>query len=429
MLTFTRLRQRINEYPRQFWTLFVGSLINSTGNGLIINFISAYLTKHMGFTMTQVGLILVGFAITVLVSQLIGGGLIDRIGRKPIMMISLFGNALACITFGIFSQAATENILLRNLLVIGITILIGSTNAIFSPAASAMVIDLVKPAQRTSAFGLLRVVLNVGITVGPMIGGFIASYSYEVLFITAGVAMGIYALIITFFVQETHKREHHEDAPNILRSMGGFVTVLRDRAFVIFLAFYALTCLIYAQNNTTLTVFLINTYHLDERWLGLMMGVNAVMVVLFQYPLTRWLTRFKRGYVMAFGMILFAVGFGLFGLIRLVPLLFVAQGIWTLGELFTSPTAQSLTADAAPADQRGRYMGIYSLTFGAAYGIGPLLGGLVMDHVYPHTLWFLVFGIGMVVAFAYWRMTPLIQKLGARAISKTTLPITPEIKE
>ena len=423
------IRSRFATYPRQFWTLFFGSLINSTGNGLIINFISAYMTKHMGFTMTQVGLILVCFGVVVLVSQLFGGGLIDRIGRKPIMMVSLFGNAFACILFGIFSQAAAQNLLFRNLLVAGTVLLVGSTNALFSPAASAMVIDLVKPNQRTAAFGLLRVVLNVGITFGPMVGGFIASYSYEVLFITAGAAMGVYALIITFFVHETHHSDQQHDKPNLLKSMGGFVTVFRDKQFMIFLGFYALTCLIYAQNNTTLTVFLINTHHLDERWLGLLMGVNATMVVLFQYPLTRWLTRFKRGYVMAVGMVLFAVGFGLFGVMRAVPLFFIAQGIWTLGELFTSPVAQSLTADAAPSDQRGRYMGVYSLTFAIAYAIGPLLGGLVMDHVNPYTLWLVIFGMGLVVSLAYLRMVPLLQIISARAISKPTQPIASFVTE
>jgi MFS family permease len=102
-----RVRTNWKEYPRQFWTLFLGTLINATGNGLVFPFVSLYLARQLGFSMTDVGIIFAANAAVSMISQVVGGALVDRVGRKPIMMFSLFGSGVGIMTMGVAGAVAS----------------------------------------------------------------------------------------------------------------------------------------------------------------------------------------------------------------------------------------------------------------------------------------------------------------------------------
>jgi MFS family permease len=149
--------------------------------------------------------------------------------------------------------------------------------------------------------------------------------------------------------------------------------------------------------NTTLPVYLKHDFGVNEREYGLLMSLNAAMVVFFQFPLSSWINRYEKGLMMAAGVLLFGIGFGMFAFVATLPLFFLAQAIWTTGEMITSPISQAFAADAAPSSMRGRYLGFYSLTWGVASGVGPLLGGLVMDRYGGRYIWYAALSLNLLV--------------------------------
>jgi MFS family permease len=382
-----RLRRTIDEYPRQFWVLFFGLFINSAGSNLIFPFFSLYFTRKLGYSMTQMGLIFTLYAVSSTISQVIGGELVDRVGRKPIMVLSMLLGGIA--TFGI-GFASTVGLASSLGFMSGLTIFAGFTGSMFGPAGNAMIADLIVAEKRTQAFGLMRVVQNLGVAIGPAIGGFIAGTSYLLLFGIAAVSSFVFGLIILFFTKETRPPlDGTVTNPAVKRtaSTSGLSYVLRDRAFVTFCGLYAVALLVWSQAGTTLPVFLNRTYGITEQWYGLLMSLNAAMVVILQFPITRFTNLFHRPLMMALGAALFAIGFGLYGFVRVLPLFFVAQAVWTLGEMIATPVSQAYVADVAPATMRGRYMGMYGLVFTFAFGIGPLVGGSIMDNLGGGYIW------------------------------------------
>jgi MFS family permease len=398
-----RLRNILNAYPRQFWVLVIGMLVNATGINLAFPFISLYLHSQLDFAMTHVGGLIAAFWLVSILSQVVGGGLVDRIGRKPIMVFSLVVGASATLTLGLAQPSLAHPGVLRNVLLPVLVILMGLSGGLFYPAVNSMTADLIPSEQRTRAYGLLRVVYNLGVAIGPAVGGFIANSSYLALFLSAAGAFSICSVLIAFATHETRPGHGmpHSDETNVRQLVESFRVVWHDNTMVIFGILYFLSMLVYSQMNTTLPVYLQKFYGIQENWYGLMMSMNAVMVVVLQYPLSLHISRYSVGVGMAIGTAFFAVGFGLFGFVGAIPLFFLAQAIWTVGEMITTPVSQTFVAEIAPAHQRGNYMGFYGLSWGLAYGIGPLLGGLALDYLSGHEIWYVSLGLDLIVTIAF----------------------------
>jgi len=410
----TRIEAMWREYPRQFWTLFFGSLINATGGGLVFPFFSLYLTRRIGFSMTEVGIIFAAYAAISMAAQLVGGVLVDRVGRKPVMLFSLFGNAAAILCMGLTAPLVSASASGKLAFVFVIVVFMGLTGAIFGPAVNAMIADLIGSAKRSQAYGLLRVVQNLGVAIGPAIGGFIATRSYVVLFAVSAITTAIYGVIIALRARET--RPPVAVAAGLTgRQEESWGRVLTDQPFVLFAGLYLVMAVVYSQMNTTLPVFLNKSYSVTEQWYGLLMSLNAAMVVLFQFPITRFTDRFTRTAMMALGGAFFAVGFGMFGFVGVLPLFFLAQAIWTVGEMLTSPVSQAFVADVAPETMRGRYMGVFGLVWTIGYGAGPLLGGAVMDQLDGHYIWYAAFALNGLAALGFLALGRRVKRSAAPA--------------
>jgi len=408
-----RVRSTVREYPRQFWVLFVSELINAAGAGLVFPFISLYLSRHLNFSMTDIGVFFGLYAIISTISQLAGGSLVDRIGRKPVMLFSMFGNALAVLGFGLGGPLMSAPGALR-LLVIGLIITaMGLTGAAFGPAVNAMVADLVESQKRSEAYGLLRVVQNLGIAIGPAVGGLIAAHSYLALFVISALASTIYGAMIALFIRETLPKRaatSAQAAAPLAKDGAGMWNVLRDRVFMLFTLLSLATLISYSQMTTTLPVYLNRSFGVSEQWFGLLMSLNAVMVVLFQFPVTRITNRYGRAVMMGLGAVFYALGFGVFALTGALPFFFLAQAILTTGEMISVPVSQAFAADIAPEDMRGRYMGIAGLAYTAGYGLGPMLGGLVMDRLGGQYIWYGAFASCMLLALGFLAMNGQVKK-------------------
>ena len=136
--------------------------------------------------------------------------------------------------------------------------------------------------------------------------------------------------------------------------------------------------------------------------LGLIIGTNAVMVVVLaisDHALNAALSPLR---VIAAGALLYAVGMGVFALSRNFGSFMLGMIGFTFGELSLVPTATALVANIAPADMRARYMGIFSLSFRIGAGIGPVIGGVLSDTIAPVATWVGGVGVCLVAALGFW---------------------------
>jgi MFS family permease len=176
----------------------------------------------------------------------------------------------------------------------------------------------------------------------------------------------------------------------------GYFKVFRNSSFMIFLFASILMGLVYMNFGTTLGVYLRDVHTIPESGYGFILSLNAIMVVLLQFWVTRRIERYPRMLIMAIGTLLYAVGFALYGFVSVYVLFLFAMVIITIGEMLVAPVSQAIVAGFAPQDMRGRYMAVFGFSFGIPFAIGPLMAGLVLDNLDPRILWWSAGSVGLI---------------------------------
>ena len=385
MRPFRRLTAIVDEYPRNFWTLVGASFIDHVGGALLFPFFTLYLTSKFNIGMTTVGLIFLIFTVSGMIGSTFGGALADRMGRKAILLFSLVFSALSTLWMGSINNL--------DLFFPG-AVIIGLLSDVGGPARQAMVADLLPEEQRADGFGILRVTLNLAVTIGPAIGGLLAAQSYMLLFISDAVTSIITAVIIFLILPETRPvGPAGETKESMLVTFAGYGKVIRDRFFMVFIGASILMVIVYSQMNSTLGVYLRDIHSVPEQGFGYILSLNAAMVVIFQFAITRRITKYPPMIILAVGSVLYSIGFAMYGWVSNYSLFLLAMVIITVGEMLQVPVSQALVARIAPEDMRGRYMAVFGLSWAIPFAIGPLLAGLIMDYGDPHWVWF---GAGIV---------------------------------
>lgn len=389
---YWRLRAAIREYPRNFWILMVVSFIDRLGGFILFPFFTLYITSRFGVGMTTVGLIFGTFSVTGIIGSTIGGALTDRLGRKPMLLFGLAISAISSIWLG-FADNLT--------LFFAGAVFVGLFSNAGGPAQQAMVADILPDSQRAKGFAIWRVVVNVSAAVGPAIGGFMASRSFLSLFITDAAVSVFVAFLVFFLLPETRAFIKKDRRESMLQSFQGYGRVMRDAVFMFFWVASVFTWLVYMQMNSTLAVYLRDTHAVSEQGFGLLVSLNAIMVVLFQFGITRRVERFPPFVVMAWGALLYAIGFSMYGFARDYSVFILAMAVITIGEMLNAPIGQAVVANLAPEDMRGRYMAFYGFSFAIPGMVGTLLAGLIMDNTDPRMVWYAAGLLGLLAAGMY----------------------------
>lgn len=414
------LKKTYNEFPKIFWMVTFISFIDMLGTYILMPFIALYVTSAFNVGLTKVGIIWTIAGIGNLFGGMIGGALTDKIGRKFIILFGLIVSASFSIVILFIKDINTFYF---------IVLVMGLMGSVAGPAHSAMVIDILPIKKRTEGFGIMRISMNLAATFGPALGGFLSSYSFSYLFILDAIASIITGILFFFAVPETKpqininessiekrnldlrsNQENKTYQPSLgsklkkedsKSSSGGYKEVLRDWKFLLFVIVSAIMVLVYEQMNTTLPVFLRDSYNLPNYMFGWLLSMNAIMVVLFQYRLTQRIKKFSPFIMMAVGNLLYAVGFGMYGLFSSVPMFFIAMVIITIGEMIVAPFSQTIASNFAPKDKRGRYMAILQWTGLIPTLFGVLGAGIIMDQHNPLIIWGLAFILSIIAALGY----------------------------
>jgi MFS family permease len=391
---WVRIKGIYEDYPKPFWTLALATFIDSVGGALIFPFLSLYITNRFNVGLTEVGILFGLYSAASIFGSGLGGALADRMGRKTMVLYGLIISAVSTISIAIVPTMDWLYILV---------VFVGLFSNLGGPARQAMVADLLRPEKRAQGYSILRVIINLSITIGPAIGGLLAARSYLLLFFSDAVISLLVAGFLFRALPETKPIvvEKSGDGESLLQTFAGYGRVLRDRVFVFFVFGGILLMLVYMQMNTTLPVYLRDVHQISEQGYGLILSLNAGMVVLFQFYVTRKVDHQPPMLMMALGTVFYVIGFSMFGFTSTYALFLLAMAIITIGEMVIAPVAQALVARMAPEDMRGRYMAVYGFTYIFASMMGPLLAGLVIDNFDPRILWYLagVVGMGTMVIF------------------------------
>ena len=376
----------LREYPKQLRLMFYGMLISTIGSSMIWPFLMIYVRQRINLPLTQIASLMTINATAGLIAAFIAGPITDRVGRKWVMVFSLVGNGLVY-----FFMSGAHSYLSFALLMT----LSGSFNPLYRVGADAMLADLIPSEKRPDAYALMRLSNNAGISIGPMIGGFISSLSFTITFYFAGAGMIIYSLLLAFFALETLPKLVTLSSETT-KPFGGYLQVLRDSQFLTFIGAFILTQMCATMIWILMPVYANGIYNVPESQYGFIPTTNALMVVFLQVFVTRITKRYRLLPVMTVGTIFYALGVGSVALGHSFVGFWISIIIMTIGELILMPTSSTYVASLAPPDMRGRYMSVAGLTWSAAAGIAPLLGGFLNDNIAPVATWYGGFVIGTV---------------------------------
>ena len=393
-------------------------LVNRAGC-FVLPFLAVYLTQGRGFSPAMAGIVASLYGAGAAVASALGGYLADHVGRRTTMVGALLLGGCGMIALGFARDLA---------LIAPATFAVALLGECYRPAMQAAIADLVPPADRVRAFGILYWVINLGFSIGLLLGGVLASRSFLYLFVGDGLTSIAFALIVWRLVPETrpaHLAPHaHEPRKGAVE---GFLAPYRDRPFALFVLLSILTLLIFMQHVAALPIE-ISARGVSRAWLGFVLGLNGIVIVLVQPFLAPVLGRFNRSRVLAVGACLVGLGFGL-NVVAMGPLLFAAGVVvWTVGEIFVLPTANAVVADVALPHMRGRYQGAYGLSFGLAGFGAPLIGTYVLQHFGSRPLWLGCLALGVAVAAGHVALAPQLTRLREERIAQhgAALPRTRE---
>lgn len=373
--------------PQDIWVLALASLINRVGT-MVLPFLVLYLTRDLGFSAANAGIALGVYGFGSIVVSPVAGRICDITGPLPIMRASLMGSGVLLLLFPFVRSFSG---------IIAITFIWAIVTECFRPATLTLVAQIATAEQRKPAYALVRLAINLGMSIGPAAAGFLAERSFHWIFIVDGsttIAAGIVLLCVPFAV--TRQFASEKDANAAHRSSSG--TILGDHRFMFFLAAIFLMGVVFFQHEGPLSLFLVQDLNLSPAFYGMLFTINTLLIVFIEVPLNAATAHWPHHRALALGAFLFAIGSGAFAFASGPDLIIAGVVVWTFGEMMLFPQASAYVAEIAPPSRRGEYMGAYSLAFNLAFAVAPWAGIVAFDRYGARFLWISVFFVGAVSA-------------------------------
>lgn len=376
------LRETAGGLPRTFWYLWTGNLINRSGAFVTI-LLTFYLNRDRGFSPAYVGLVVGLIGAGGAVGGIAGGHLSDRWGRRRTLLLAQSGTTVMLLAMGVSHQLW---------LIAGVGVLLGLTQNMARPVYSAMMVDVVPAADRMRAFTLNYWANNLAFTIASIVGGLVADLNYFLIFVVDAATTAAAAVLIFTHIGET--KPESKVAPDGSVAARSPYT---DRVFLGVCALIFLMMLVFMQYQTALPLAMAKD-GLQARTYGIVVAINAVMIVLGQLFVPKLVKGWERSKTLALAAVIVGVGFGLTAFAHNAWLYAMTVVVWTVGEMVQSPANSTLISELSPAESRGKYQGLFSLTMSGAMFVAPLAGGFVFGHFGGAALWTGCLVLGLIAA-------------------------------
>ena len=392
-------------FPTQFWLMFAGLVISATGTSMIWPFMTIYSSQKLGLPLTAVTSLLSINALTGLIASIIAGSLVDHFGRKVIMTIGLFGQALAYLLY----VPAQEFWMFA--LLMGFS---GLFSPLYRVGTDAMLADMFAPEDRAQAYALVRMGRNIGVALGPVLGGLVVVISYNLGLYAAAIALAVFGLISVLFLRETNPQSNRQQVTNLHEQLQVFGEALRNGHFNRLLAAYTLMEIANTLIWGFLPVYLKTNFSINEARYSWIPTTNALMVVFIQVFITKLTSRKPATKVLPVGALFYAASMLIIALGNAYWTFWAAMVVMTIGEMIIAPTATVYVTSLAPENQRGRYLGVFGLTWNIAMSIGPLSAGILTDNIGMRAPYFFGMGIAILSMFAFLALDRFAQRSAAQ---------------
>jgi len=370
--------------PRDVWLLFFTLLVNRAGT-MVLPFLTLFLTGRRGLSVVEAGRLLGLYGIGAVVGSYVGGWLSDRIGATTTMRIMLLASGAGYLVFLLLSTPLeiAVGLFLLSIVVEG-----------FRPAMMTATAERTPTVMQIRAFALIRLAANLGMAIGPALGGILALYSYSWLFVVDSVTCLVAAALLFLALG---KSRAIGDAASGSGSQGTR-SPWTDPPFLalLLLAFCFATVLF--QVFGTLPLYLRKVHGYREDVIGMLLGFNALLIVAFEMVLIHWAQRFARMRMIGIGALLLCLGMGMMPLDDSLPYLWLTIAVWTVGEMLAFPFINAVAAARPGAAQRGRYLGAYNMAFALAFIAAPIAGTWVYERFGPDAVWYAVIGLAAPMA-------------------------------
>ncbi len=378
--------------PKGLYVICFATLINRLGD-FVVPFLSLYLTQKIGMSAWATGLIVTISCVIGIPAALIGGKVSDMCGRKNVYVYAQSISALALIPC-----AFTKNVYITILCLLISTFF----NGFIRPAFESMIIDMLSNEQRQAGFALKYLSINVGVSVGPIIAGFLFNNFLPLLFIGDAITSFVAVTLIIINVKETYVagKSIKVEAEAEKAEKGTIIDVFKKRPYLLlFLLLYMVYCFIYTQNKFSLPMTMNKMYiNQGAKFLGYLYSINAITVLVLT-PFISAITRKKHQLTnMAIAGVVYAIGFGMIGFVNSFGMMVVSTIIWTIGEILSSISSGVYVANHSPSNYRARLNAIKSIGNSLGASLSTAVSGVYIQYYGVQTIWAFVFAISMMAA-------------------------------
>lgn len=387
-----RYRSAYSGLPREVWLLSVALLVNRAG-AMVLAFLTIYLTSERSLSAGSAGRMLGVYGLGAVLGAWLGGRLTDRVGAIRLQTICLFLTAPGFLLIPCFTSPTA---------IAAVVFYVGVMAEAVRPANAAAVTRLTTSQNRTRAFALVRLAVNLGCSVGPAVGGFLASVDFVLLFVVDAITtlMAGVVLLVAFGIRKTNDQFSNTPKRTV-------VSPLRDRVFVRFSLLMLLTGIVFFQLGSTYPLYLRDHYQMANWHIGLMFAVNTVVIVFCEMLLVDHVKSWPSVRTIAVGAWLACIGMGILPFGTSVTFCVFAMLVLTLGEMLAFPLAAAFVGNRSAPGAEGRYMGWYTMVFSLSALLGPTLGATVYE-LSPDGLWYLCLATSVLVAGGLYALSAVV---------------------
>ena len=365
--------------------LATATLINRSGT-MVLPFIALYANQMLNASKGDAGLVLAAYGIGAFISAPFSGKLSDKIGAMRLMTISLFTTGLFLFLYSFVTDFK---------LFLALTFVWAILSEAFRPASMSFISSEITSDRRKTAFALQRLAINLGMSIGPVVGGILSTINFHLLFYINGLTSLAAGIFLIVFPWEKHDAAQNEAGLNANTPDHQKVSVLKDKRLLYFLLALIPVEIVFFQHIGALPLFIVSDLGFSNAVFGFLTAVNTVLIIFIEVPLNDAMRNWDDRKSLAFGALLSGVGFGLMAFTNTIPPIVILIVIWTFGEMIFFPSSGEYVAKIAPEKQRGEYMGYFQMSFSFAFMVGPWLGTTALDHFGAFNLWIgcLIFGL------------------------------------